>query len=494
MHINLRRGLAIFFIGLFFVLLPIILNYSRGYRFDTNKNEMVRTGGISINSNPKNAQVFLNGNHKEPNFFEKALLPFKNVFGIRKMGGTTPAIFQSLLPDEYNIEVTKEGYHLWQKTLDVYAEQVLFAENINLFLQNPEVENIVPANVYVEVFSPDKQNLAYVTKNSDKWELHILDLGTAADSLAYVSSYEIKNISWSQDNSNLFFRTQANEDYIFIDANNPEQITYLKNFSSTETVSSNLEFDNLRWGSASNKLYAQYGHIIYEININTQSIDIFHEFSYQDTESIVDFFVKGGDIWAIQLLSERAELKKFQVQKIAPENNSEISQTVSILPTSIDYEFVHFEKDLVSIKNSQSKNIFIINPSITHLEKSIIAKFFANDIVWDGNQNRILYWDNFEVGIVSLNKENEDLPSHQQIISRYSQQISKAAWSDDENNIILGLENELYAIEVDSRDKRNIHLLAKPDSIKSFVVQDENVIYLVGQINDLAGTYKITVQ
>ncbi|MFA7662294.1 MAG: hypothetical protein WCX88_00045 [Patescibacteria group bacterium] len=498
MNINLRRLLALAFIAGFFILLPIILNYARGYRFDANKNQMVSTGGISVNSNPKNAQVFLNGNYEEPNLFEKFLLPFKNFLGMRKMGGTTPAIFQNLIPDEYNIEVTKDGYYPWQKKINVYAEQVVFAENINLFLQNPKIENLATADILLAKFSPNEDKLIYTTKNEDKWELYALDLANLENKLLYKSSYEIEKIVWSNIGSSLYLKTKNNNEYVFIDTNDTTKTFYLKNFTSITNLSlksTALELTNLKWdANNSDKLYFQNKNKIYEINLTTQTVDNFHEFAYQDTKSIADFFVKDGSIWAIQLFSEEAELKKFAQQKTAPSTENEISQTISILPSSNQYQFVDYKNDLIAIKNIQSKNIFIINPQINHLERSVIAKFFANDFVWDNQQNRILYWDNFEAGIINLNKNDEYAQSYQEVLSRYSQQISGAYWSEDENYVILGLEKELSAIEIDNRDKRNISQITVVNSINSFDLKNKNIVYLIGKINNVSGIYKIETQ
>ena len=498
MHINIRRFLALSFVAIFFILLPMILNYSRGYRFDTNKNEMVRTGGISISSTPKNAQVFLNGNYEEPNMFEKLLLPLKNIFEIRKMGGTTPAIFQNLLPDEYKIEVTKDGYHPWRKTIEVYAEQVVFAENINLFLETPQADSIIPSNIINQEFSPNQEKLAYTIKNNDKWEFRILTLENSSDKLMYKSSYEIEHISWALDSSNLYLKIANPDSYVFINPSSSD-IAYLENFRLQNSLTSLQDFDlslaNLRWSiSDPNILFVQNENKIYTIDVEEQSLETLHTFSYQTTDSVADFFVKDGSLWIIQLYSENAELKRFQPQSILSENGAEKSQTIAILPRSNQYRFSDYTNSLITIQNTQTKNIFVINPDAKRKENIIVTKFFADQFIWNNAQDKILYWDDFEIGIAYLYIDDENSYNHHEILSRYSERITQAHWSTDENYIFLSLRDALYALELDNRDKRNITLLTSADTIKSFSLQNKNIIYLVGQINDIAGIHKLSIQ
>jgi hypothetical protein len=122
MSLQTRRLILLIFIIVFITLTPLLILYCSGYRWDWRKNKIIKTGAFLIESNPKNALIYLN----------KKLQKKK-----------TPNLINNLLPDEYLIEIKKQNYHAWRKLLSVESKQVTFAQDIQLFLENPSLE-IVP--------------------------------------------------------------------------------------------------------------------------------------------------------------------------------------------------------------------------------------------------------------------------------------------------------------------------------------------------------------
>lgn len=111
----------IFFACLFLFALaaPLVIGYSQGYRFDFETMKIVQTGGLYFKVAQKSAQVRLNG----------ALKQTTSIF-------TNSSLIENLMPGNYNIEINKEGYHAWQKTLEVKEKQITEAKNIFLIPQN----------------------------------------------------------------------------------------------------------------------------------------------------------------------------------------------------------------------------------------------------------------------------------------------------------------------------------------------------------------------
>ena len=56
-----RLLMLILFIIAFFVISPIIIMYTAGYRYDWRNGLLKETGAISVDVEPKNATVYLNG-------------------------------------------------------------------------------------------------------------------------------------------------------------------------------------------------------------------------------------------------------------------------------------------------------------------------------------------------------------------------------------------------------------------------------------------------
>jgi len=115
------RSIILCLIILFFIIAaPIIILYSLGYNFDWQEKKLVLTGGLYIKTTPKNATVYINDKPRKE----------------------TPAFIKRLIPKYYQIKVTKEGYHDWNKKLKIESKIVTEVKNIILIPINPKIEII----------------------------------------------------------------------------------------------------------------------------------------------------------------------------------------------------------------------------------------------------------------------------------------------------------------------------------------------------------------
>ncbi len=146
-----RTILFILVVILFLLAAPSLILYSQGYRFDLETKKVVQTGGLYFRILPRGAQVYVNGELKD----ETSLF-------------TISSLIKNLIPKKYSVEIKKDGYYPWQKTLEVREKQVTEAKNVILFPQNPnftevststeEIETIV-GNLLVSDLSPDQKKL-----------------------------------------------------------------------------------------------------------------------------------------------------------------------------------------------------------------------------------------------------------------------------------------------------------------------------------------------
>lgn len=111
--------------AVFFLAVPILFLYATGYRF-AGLSELVKTGGVYVSAERSGAEIYINGDL------------------VHETGTFRRAFFvQDLEPGVYTIEVHKDGYHPWGKTLPVYAHLVTEAEAFNLPLE-PELTLVPP--------------------------------------------------------------------------------------------------------------------------------------------------------------------------------------------------------------------------------------------------------------------------------------------------------------------------------------------------------------
>jgi hypothetical protein len=111
-----RRIAPWIFATIFLISAPVLIFYTSGYRFNPNKITIERNGTLIVDSVPRGATVFLND---------------------QDIRDATAATLQNLAPGPYKIRVTRNAYLPWEKTLDVRAEQVTFANSIHLWFSAP---------------------------------------------------------------------------------------------------------------------------------------------------------------------------------------------------------------------------------------------------------------------------------------------------------------------------------------------------------------------
>lgn len=110
-----------------FVLASLILViFSFGYRFDWEKSEIVKTSALFLKISPRDSQIYI----------DQELLK-------KKPSLLTGGIYlQGFLPKEYQIEVKKDGYFSWRKSLELQSNLVEYFTNILLLPIDPYQEEI----------------------------------------------------------------------------------------------------------------------------------------------------------------------------------------------------------------------------------------------------------------------------------------------------------------------------------------------------------------
>ena len=129
--------------AVFFIVLPFIIMSATGYRFNIKKNVLQKTGIIFLESKPENVDVWLNG---------------------KLVDNKTPARMTNLLPNEYEIKLSKEGYYDWQKTVQVYESQTTNLQYIRLFKKDIEANNLIEGEIIEMVKLEGQDKLLLIKK------------------------------------------------------------------------------------------------------------------------------------------------------------------------------------------------------------------------------------------------------------------------------------------------------------------------------------------
>ena len=85
-------------VACFFVIAPILVFYSMGYRFDFERMKITATGGIYVRTFPSADQITIDSNiSQKPGLFSNWIF------------------VQSLMPSDHSVLVKKSGYYDYSK-------------------------------------------------------------------------------------------------------------------------------------------------------------------------------------------------------------------------------------------------------------------------------------------------------------------------------------------------------------------------------------------
>lgn len=165
----MRSRILLFLVGL--VLVPsvtyFVILFARGFRLDFRQKELHSTGILATSSLPENAQVYINGVLKT----------------------ATNSNF-NLEPGIYTVEIKKDSFQPWKKTLNVTAEEVTRA-SATLFPIIPSLKAITSNGAANPILSPDSTKVAFTSRNKS----FLLDLSESPLGLINRQAQEIATIS-----------------------------------------------------------------------------------------------------------------------------------------------------------------------------------------------------------------------------------------------------------------------------------------------------------
>lgn len=97
---------------LFFTLSPALILYTAGYRYDWALHRLEQTGVLSVDIEPGDATVFVNG---------------------IRITKPMPLRLANRVPGTYELRIEKPGYKSWHKDVTIESKQSTYIKNISLF-------------------------------------------------------------------------------------------------------------------------------------------------------------------------------------------------------------------------------------------------------------------------------------------------------------------------------------------------------------------------
>ena len=190
----------IIIVGIVFLsCVSLALIYVTGYQIDIANKDFKQTGIISVQAD--NADIYLDD----------------------KLVGNDKITLRNITPNDYNIKVKIEGYHTWEKNIELEAGEAVALNNIVLFK-----ENITP-----QEFTVDQGD--FFNKIADTAQIRVND-GEIFQNDQLVTRFDqnVYGASWYPNNQYIAFTYNEKLHIMEIDATN--DIVTLDKSSQTPAV------------------------------------------------------------------------------------------------------------------------------------------------------------------------------------------------------------------------------------------------------------------
>lgn len=413
-----RRILFLIAIAAFLAIGFMVIMYAQGYRWDFQANIFLLSGGIYLESAPKEAAIFLNDkplNEQTP-FLIKGLLPFR----------------------KYKIRLEKDGLQNWIKEFEIKPGDVAQAKNIILFPK--EIKNQIVWN--------DAALADFNISPNEKY-------------LALKTDSKLKIVSLAATNPLDATTTTVN----FSDSKKTAQLDFLSNNWGWSQNSKKFTFQRTAlyqkpnwyiWNTETAQLLNLTQ--LYESNIVLKNASA----SPWPTKFSVNKIIwLGNDNNIIILLNNRL----FQI-------DLEKEKLIDLKLTDI-IDFDIYENKIIALKKPDV--LLLLDSAIQNVSVLAQAKFPPQKIVISPKGYSLAYTADSKLGIIWL-KETDQQPFKkyldQEIILAADAPIQQIYWHNSSEYVVLLANDKLNAIELDNRNGYNIS--SWPETIKTINYLTEN--------------------
>ncbi|MFW6282679.1 MAG: hypothetical protein ACOC1P_01320 [Minisyncoccales bacterium] len=410
---------------------PLIILYSRGYRFDIQNKEITKTGGLFIKAKPNKVDVYLD---KKPE--KKTDLFFGSSF------------IKNLIPRKYSIKLEKENYHSWQKKLKIKEQTVTEINNISLIPKNPNRKTI-SKEIEELWFFPDKTKILLKEKTDDAWELKLYNFNKKLKSHLVkeddfsTSSVEILDLNFSSDSQNILLKLGAKEQikyYVLtIDPFPPKK--------ENLTKLNNKQLDKITFNpNNSQEIIFQEEKQVYRYNIEDEKIKYYSSDLSEKDREIITFFLTHNNF--TYLTYSGFIYDSYSKEKINKEELKVKRETKYEIKENSNFVFL-LEKEsgkLYAIsKDKKEDNIKLLDENV-------------NSFIFSPHNDKLAYSLDHTIKIFYL-KEQSSQPFNKKgdkvFISRFANEISQLRWLNN-HYLIFKANNSVKITETDNRDKINI--------------------------------------
>ncbi|MFH0912545.1 MAG: PEGA domain-containing protein [Patescibacteria group bacterium] len=338
---------------IFVVVSTYAILYAVGYKLNWQTWELKKTGFILIESYPRGANINLSG---------------------KDIGRTTPATIKRLLPEDYEVRLTKDGYRLWQGNITVQSGLVTEQRNVLLTMQDWQSEVLVDQTITALMGNADNTRIAYTTKN-EIWLWDPRNKKAAVVANAALIKQQVKDaninditrgtlelINFAPDNQALLFRSTSyrNQYYLTVDTGG----------GVIKSVTTGRLLTNWGWWN-NNELVFQQANKVSLINIATQKITPL-------ATGIGDYRLQDNSLY-FTIKNKTGQTVLAQLDK-----NGVVKEEIAVLPSAQIYAFGRIKNNwlLISTTNKLS-SIWLAERTDGQVTWKLLADKVKSRVLWD---------------------------------------------------------------------------------------------------------------
>lgn len=435
-----RIILFLFLAILFILVAPLTVFYSLGWKIDWENKKIIQPGVFYFRVWPKNTQIYLNGKlKKKTDFF----------FG--------SALIENLIPKKYDVEIKKEGFHNWRKTLEIKERGVTEAKNIILIPENQDFI-IISKNIKNFYFSPDEKKiiLQELTTNQDStnkegWALKLFELEKNVKSHLIdkkdISKEEVQliDLKFSPDAKIILLEVELKESLRYYILPIDQYLGQRGKISSLDFLSQSVEkvYFNPK---TPQKLLVLLSSEDRKTSVLSEADLLSRKVSPPVLKNVITCSIFNDNIYYLETsgLLFRTDFSFNQREKI------------NIIPLSLKKETAY----KIAIYNS---HIFLQENDILYIldeNKKSFQKIFEpiKNFRISPDFNKLVYFNDYEISVLFLEKKYDQPQKEagdQIFITRFSEKINKVFWYTNDY-LIFAVGNKIKIAEIDDRDKINI--------------------------------------
>ncbi len=244
---------------------------------------------------------------------------------------------------EHTVELSKEGYDSWSKTIDVSDGLLYRLHYPRLFLVNRTSEPILDVSATSKMLTSPDRNWAVLTNNTSKWTLLELDSEALQQSEIDISGLfseihleegsevglfegEIVDTDWSNDSEHLLLKinTANATSWVIIDTRHPERsLNLTKEFAA--------DFDDVKiMDRSANTLLVTRNHNLHRVDLVSKSV------SSVLVQNVFDFdYYNNTVIFSALAEQESTADSEYYVGELSFGNNEIKKISRSLAPTQV---------------------------------------------------------------------------------------------------------------------------------------------------------------